>query len=135
MCGTLATTGVHDLAHGNRPEFVAMAVKQPENPCDIGMNDWITTDGEEERALLSAELDDEHIGAFVESNKAINTVQKTRSDINVWYRWCELVKEHRKLEDTPTEDLNRLLSHFFIGVRKRSVCTCLVSTCSYVPCC
>ncbi len=61
MCGTLATAGVHDLAHGNWPEFVAMAVKQPENPCDIGMNDWIMTDSEEENALLSAELDDEHV--------------------------------------------------------------------------
>ena len=24
----LSTAGVHDLVHGNRPEFVAMAVKQ-----------------------------------------------------------------------------------------------------------
>ena len=30
MCGMLSTAGVHDLAHGNWPEFVAMAVKQPE---------------------------------------------------------------------------------------------------------
>ena len=28
--GTLSTTGVHDLAHGNWPEFVAMVVKEPE---------------------------------------------------------------------------------------------------------
>ena len=51
MRGTLSTAGVHDLVHGNRPEFVAMAVKQPESPCDIGMNDWIMTDSEEERVL------------------------------------------------------------------------------------
>ena len=30
MRGTLSTTGVHDLAHANWPEFVAMPVKQPE---------------------------------------------------------------------------------------------------------
>ena len=30
MRGTLSTTGVHDLAHANQPEFVAMPVKQPE---------------------------------------------------------------------------------------------------------
>ena len=50
MRGTLSTAGVHDLVHGNRPKFVAMAVKQPESPCDIGMNDWMT-DSEEEREL------------------------------------------------------------------------------------
>ena len=51
MRGTLSTAGVHDLVHGNRPKFVAMAVKKPESPCDIGMNDWIMTDSEEERVL------------------------------------------------------------------------------------
>ena len=30
MRGTLSTAGVHDLVYSNRPEFVAMAVKQPE---------------------------------------------------------------------------------------------------------
>ncbi len=72
MRGTLATAGVHDLVHGNRPKFVAMAVKQPQNPCDIGINDWIMMDSEEDRALLSAELDDEYmyVAALVESNKA-----------------------------------------------------------------
>ena len=30
MRGTFSIAGVHDLVHGNRPEFVAMAVKQPE---------------------------------------------------------------------------------------------------------
>ena len=30
MRGMFSNAGVHNLAHGNRPEFVAMAVKQPE---------------------------------------------------------------------------------------------------------
>ena len=30
MRGMLSTAGVHDLAHGNQPKFVAMAAKQPD---------------------------------------------------------------------------------------------------------
>ena len=62
-------------------------------------------------------LHDEHVVAFVEANKAINTAKKNRSDLNVWYRWCESVQETRKLKDIPSK---RLLSHFFISTRKRS---------------
>ena len=43
------------------------------------------------------EPDDED---FIEKNKATNTVRKTKSDLNVWYR----VNESRKLEElTPSE--------------------------------
>lgn len=38
---------------------------------------------------------------------------KTKSDLNVWYRWCESINEERKVEDLPIPELNRLLSHFF----------------------
>ena len=41
---------------------------------------------------------------FIEKNKAANTVRKTKSDLNVWYRWCAGVNESRKLEElTPSE--------------------------------
>ena len=65
-------------------------------------------------------LDDEAVRQFIESNKAKNTVKKTRSDLNVWNRWCESVNERRKLEDIPASELNRLLSNFFVSVRKQN---------------
>ena len=58
------------------------------------------------------ELKDEVIKDFIDKNKAINTVRKTRSDLNMWYRWCEGVKETRELAAIPPCELNRLLSHF-----------------------
>ena len=45
------------------------------------------------------ELDDEVLASFVEENKAKNTVNKTKSDLNMWYRWCEVVGETRKVEN------------------------------------
>ena len=47
------------------------------------------------------QLNDEYVKQFIDSNKAKNTVKKTRSDLNGWYRWCETAEEHRKLEDIP----------------------------------
>ena len=45
-------------------------------------------------------------------------MRKTKSDLNVWYRWCESVREIRRIDDIPSQELNRLLSHFFVGVKK-----------------
>ena len=50
------------------------------------------------------ELDDAVVEDFIEKNKATNTVRKTKSDLNVWYRWCAGVNDSRKLEElTPSE--------------------------------
>ena len=50
------------------------------------------------------ELDDAVVEDFIEKNKATNTVRKSISDLNVWYRWCAGVNESRKLEElTPSE--------------------------------
>ena len=51
---------------------------------------------------------------FVESHKSKNTVKK-----KVWYRWCESVQETRRVEDISPHELNRLMSHFFISVKKQ----------------
>ena len=52
----------------------------------------------------NCELDDAVAEDFIEKNKAANTVRKTKSDLNVWYRWCAGVNESRKLEElTPSE--------------------------------
>ena len=50
------------------------------------------------------ELDDAVVEDFIEKNKATNTVRRTKSVLNVWYRWCAGVNESRKLEElTPSE--------------------------------
>ena len=38
----------------------------------------------------------------------------------MWYRWCEVVGETRKVKNiTNKSELNRLLSHFYIVVKRR----------------
>ena len=59
---------------------------------------------------------DEELLQFVEINKAQNTVKKTRSDLNVWKRWCATNSEVRGMEDIPTSELNNLLGHFVIKI-------------------
>ena len=44
--------------------------------------------------------------------------KKEKTDLNVWKRWCESVKETRAIEEIPVEELNSLLCHFFVKVRK-----------------
>ena len=65
----------------------------------------------------TVDLNGEEILQFIEINKAANTVRKTRSDLNVWNKWCATVNEHRKVEDIPAKELNRLLSHFFVSLK------------------
>ena len=63
-------------------------------------------------------LDDHSLKEFIQQNRARNTVNKTRSDLNVWKRWCNSVQEQRELQVLPSAELNRLLSHFFKTVTK-----------------
>ena len=44
-------------------------------------------------------------------------MNKTRSDLNVWNKWCATVNEHRKVEDIPAKELNR---HFFVSLKKKN---------------
>ena len=55
---------------------------------------------------------------FVEDQKNINTKRKTTSDLKKWYEWCEKNSKTRKLEEFPPSELDRLLGHFFVSVRK-----------------
>jgi hypothetical protein len=34
---------------------------------------------------------DEEVLQFIERNKAAKTMRKTRSDLNIWSRWCSTV--------------------------------------------
>lgn len=48
-----------------------------------------------------------------------NTKRKTTHDITKWYKWCEEHGEERKLDELPLDELDRLLGHFFVTVRKK----------------
>ena len=60
-------------------------------------------------------LNDEDLDRFIEQQKNQNTKCKTESDIRKWYQWCEEYGGNRQLKD----ELNRLLAHFFIAVRRK----------------
>ena len=59
---------------------------------------------------------DSEISSFIEENRNSNTTKKTKTDLNVWTRWCNSIYERRPMEDIPPEELNSRLAHFFIKV-------------------
>ena len=42
----------------------------------------------------------------------------TQSDLNVFYRWAKTVKETRTIENIPEQELDKVLAHSFLNVRK-----------------
>ena len=64
------------------------------------------------------QLHDSEISSFIEANRNSNTTKKTKTDLNVWTRWCNSINERGPMEDIPPEELNSLTAHFFIKVRK-----------------
>ena len=73
----------------------------------------------QERKQNFADIEDDEIQNFIDSQQTINTVRKITTDINQFRRHCLLIGEKRELDELPTTDLDNLLSKFFINVRKR----------------
>ena len=63
-------------------------------------------------------LDDSEIETFINDNKNVNTSKRTKADLSVFRRWCSTVNECRALKDIPEPELNIILCHFFLKVRK-----------------
>ena len=57
--------------------------------------------------------------AFVDQQKNKNTKRKTHSDLKTWYTWYAKHGETRELKDIPPAELDRLLGHFFVTVRRK----------------
>ena len=55
----------------------------------------------------------------MQAQKSKNNQYKTKSDLNVWKKFCESMKESRAIENIPAPELDLLLSKFFISVRKQ----------------
>ena len=73
----------------------------------------------EERQIEVVHLDDEAVEMFVNQQKNMNTKRKTSSDLRSWYNWCAKHGETRELKDIPMGELDRLLGHFFVSVRRK----------------
>ena len=85
---------------------------------DVDKNDALLGSNEDNELNTPCNLVSADVDSFIANNKASNTVKKTNSELNTWYRWCKSVKEFRKVEDIPINELDSLLCHFFIKVRK-----------------
>lgn len=53
---------------------------------------------------------------FLQNNKNKNTTYKTNSDLKMFYDWCRSNGNLRLVEDVPAEELDVLLSRFYIGI-------------------
>ena len=58
----------------------------------------------------------EEIENFVTNQKSKNTVRKTKSDMN--NKYFNSIGKNTKIENLPANDLNNLLSKFFMEVKK-----------------
>ena len=67
---------------------------------------------------FATNLDDAELDDFIEDNRTVNTVKKTQSDLKVWKRCCASINESRDLVEIPTNELNGLLAHFAMRVRR-----------------
>ena len=63
-------------------------------------------------------LDQNEVETFIKESKNSNTVKKTKTDLNVWKRWCESIEEKRAMEDIPPDELCNILAHFFMKAKK-----------------
>ena len=65
--------------------------------------------------------DEVEIDKFWHEQKSNNTQYKTKSDLNACSKkFCESLKESRAIENTPTNEIDLLLSKFFISVREQN---------------
>lgn len=62
----------------------------------------------------------EQIDQFIKGQKARNTMKKTRSDLNVFQRYLEIINERDiEISALPLQRLERLLCKFFMNVKKQ----------------
>ncbi len=72
-----------------------------------------------EEQQTCAQLDDQALNSFIQQQKNINTKRKTQTDVQKWHNWCTSVGETRSIGELTETQLDRLLGHFFAGIRKK----------------
>lgn len=60
----------------------------------------------------------EQIENFVTNQKAKNTIRKTKSDMNILHKYLNSIGKNTEIESLPANDLDHLLSKFFMEVKK-----------------
>ena len=65
-------------------------------------------------------LNEQDVQQFVEQNRNKNTVNKTSSSLNVFYKWAKSINENRNIDEIPASDLDNILAHFVIKIRKQN---------------
>ena len=82
---------------------------------------------ENEQTLANLSLAEEatskhevEIETLLQEQKWKNTQDKTKSDLNALEKFCESLKESRAIENIPADELDLLLSKFFISVRNQN---------------
>ena len=60
------------------------------------------------------------IQQFIEEQRGVSKTKKTNYDLNVWHRFCQSLKEERKLENMPAVELKVLLRNFVINIIKKN---------------
>ena len=70
-----------------------------------------------ERATSKGEVE---IEKLLHEQISKNIQDKTKSDLNAWKKFCESLKESREIETIPANELDLLLSKFFISDRKQN---------------
>ena len=91
----------------------------------VDLHDETVKENEQTVANLSpaeeaTSKDEVEIEKFLQEQKSKNTQYKTKSDLNAWKKFCESLKESRAIENIPANELDLLLSKFFISVRKQN---------------
>ncbi|XP_031556404.1 uncharacterized protein KIAA1958-like [Actinia tenebrosa] len=64
--------------------------------------------------------DEDEVSTFIRENRNKNTAKKTHNDLRVFYRWAKKIKEIRKIEEIPPNELDKLLACFVVKVRKQN---------------
>ena len=65
-------------------------------------------------------LNEQDVQQFVEQNRNKNTVNKTSRSLNVFYKWAKSINENRNIDEIPASDLDNILAHFVIKIRKQN---------------
>ena len=63
--------------------------------------------------------DSQEIQDFIRAQKSANTLKKTRTDLNTFYRFCDSISEQREVHNIPVNELDKILCKFFRDVRKK----------------
>ena len=71
-------------------------------------------------------IDESEVKRFIDSNNAVITVRKTKSDLNIWTKWCNSIGEMRPVQDIPPKEISipgtygkSLRKHFLLAFNSR----------------